>query len=322
MLLPLAAWLAIKSESLAVVIFLLLISWHVIGAGIVAVGWQDMIAKIFSVERRGRFFGVANFGGTATGILGASAVAWLLEEYPFPSNFMIAFGAGGLAIFLSWILLALTKEPAIPTNTEPLSNKNYWKQLPSLIKNDRNFRQYLISQCVLSLGTMAVGFFTIYTVQTWDVSDSMVGFFTTSMLVGQAGSNLIFGWLADKYGHKLVLEITSVTLALAGGIAFLATTPELFYLVFALQGITQAGFIISGIMIVFEFCEPEIRPTYIGLTNTIIGIFSGIAPLLGLILIDYLGYLWMFGGAFLFSLAGLMFLHFKVQEPRRNNLTS
>jgi MFS family permease len=319
LLLPLAAWLALKSEDWAVIAFIFLIGWHVVGAGVCAVGWQDMMAKIFTVERRGRFFGIANFGGTATGVLGAAIVAWLLEEFTFPTNFMIAFGAGGLFIFLSWVFLAMSKEPAVPPASQPLSNKNYWKSLPAIIKKDKNFRQFLISQIVLSFGAMGFGFYTIYSLRTWQVSDSMVGFFTTSLLVGQAASNLIFGWLADKYGHKLVLEITSVVMVATAGLALLAPAPQYFYLVFALQGISNAGFILSGIMIVFEFCEPEVRPTYIGLTNSIIGIFSGIAPLIGGLLIDTKGFPWLFGGSLLFSFVGLLLLRFNVEEPRRNN---
>lgn len=320
MLLPLSPWLALISEPLAVVVFLILISWHVIGAGVVAVGWQDMIAKIFSVERRGRFFGTANFGGTATGVLGAATVAWLLEKYPFPNNFMISFGIAGFFIFVSWILLAMTREPAVPVNTERLSNKHYWKSLPEILKTDVNFRRYLISQFVVNLGTMAVGYLTIYTVHTWDVSDSMVGFFTTSMLVGQALSNLLFGWLADKHGHKLVLEIIATLMIVNAGLAIFAPSPDYFYIVFALLGVITAGFMISGIMIVFEFCEPEVRPTYIGLTNTTTGIFSGLAPLIGLLLIETLGYKWMFGAALAASLIGFLLLHFTVREPRREKV--
>ncbi|HKJ28344.1 MAG TPA: MFS transporter [Anaerolineales bacterium] len=322
MLLPLAAWLALRSESLAVIVFIMLISWHVIGAGVVAVGWQDMLAKIFSVERRGRFFGTANFGGTATGVLGASVVAWLLEKYAFPNNFMIAFGAAGLFIFISWILLAMTKEPAVPPTTQRLDQKSYWKSLPSIFKSNQNFRRYLFSRAVLAFGGMAVGFYTIYTVQTWDVSDSMVGLFTTSLLVGQAVSNLVFGWMADKYGHKMVLEISALMLILTAGVALFAPSPGYFYLVFAMQGVSEAGLILSGIMIVFEFCEPEVRPTYIGLTNTLIGIFLALAPMLGLVLIDSLGYAWMFGGTLLASLGGWLLLRFTVKEPRRENQTA
>ena len=72
-----AAWLATISKELSLIISIILIAWHMVGAGVIAVAWQDMLAKIFPLNRRGRFLGITNFGGTATGVLGASAVARL-----------------------------------------------------------------------------------------------------------------------------------------------------------------------------------------------------------------------------------------------------
>ena len=319
-LLPLAAWAALKSHTLAIFLFIFLLAWHILGAGVIAVGWQDMLAKIFPVEKRGRFFGTANFSGNATGILGASAAAWVLEYFDFPYNFMVLFGIAGVFIFLSWISLAMTREPAVPPKKERLTNKLYWRSLPQIIRTDENFRRFLYSQIVLTAGGMGMGFFTIYALRQWSISDGMVGLFTTSLMVGTALSNLIFGWMADKFGHKLVIELSTLALMLSSAIALLAPTPEYFYLVFALQGVYTAGIILSGIMIVFEFCEEDIRPTYIGLTNSSIGIFAGITPMIGGWLADTAGFAWLFGVSALFSILSFILLRFTVGEPRKTNL--
>jgi MFS family permease len=319
-LLPLAAWAALKSHTLAIFLFIFLLAWHILGAGVIAVGWQDMLAKIFPVEKRGRFFGTANFSGNATGILGASAAAWVLEYFDFPYNFMVLFGIAGVFIFLSWISLAMTREPAVPPKKERLTNKLYWRSLPQIIRTDENFRRFLYSQIVLTAGGMGMGFFTIYALRQWSISDGMVGLFTTSLMVGTALSNLIFGWMADKFGHKLVIELSTLALMLSSAIALLAPTPEYFYLVFALQGVYTAGIILSGIMIVFEFCEEDIRPTYIGLTNSSIGIFAGITPMIGGWLADTAGFAWLFGVSALFSILSFILLRFTVGEPRKKNM--
>jgi MFS family permease len=319
-LLPLAAWAALKSHALAIFLFIFLLAWHILGAGVIAVGWQDMLAKIFPVEKRGRFFGTANFSGNATGILGASAAAWVLEYFDFPYNFMVLFGIAGVFIFLSWISLAMTREPAVPPKKERLTNKLYWRSLPQIIRTDENFRRFLYSQIVLTAGGMGMGFFTIYALRQWSISDGMVGLFTTSLMVGTALSNLIFGWMADKFGHKLVIELSTLALMLSSAIALLAPTPEYFYLVFALQGVYTAGIILSGIMIVFEFCEEDIRPTYIGLTNSSIGIFAGITPMIGGWLADTAGFAWLFGVSAIFSILSFILLRFTVGEPRKTNL--
>jgi MFS family permease len=314
-----SAWLATISPQLALVASIFCVAWHVVGAGIIAVGWQDMIAKIFPLEKRGKFFGLTNFGGTATGILGASTVAWLLDRYEFPYSYMWAFLIGAIFIMLSWVFLALTKEPRVEPKTERVSNRDYWKQLPTIVRADSNFRRYLIAQIFMGAGNLALGFLAVYAVQRWNLPDSQAGAFTIAMLVGQALSNLVFGWLADRKGHKLNLEISVLATALAAGIATLASSDIWFLLVFFLTGVSAAGFMLSGIMIVFEFCEPEIRPTYIGINNTFNGVVAIAMPLIGGGLAATFGYQTMFAITFMVCLLGLALLHWWVHEPRKKN---
>jgi MFS family permease len=312
-----AAWLSTRSPALALIVFFVLFAWHVVGAGAVAVSWQDMLAKIIPLDRRGKFFGITNFGGTATGVLGAVVAAWLLDQYAFPYGYMFCFAAAALLIFISWVFLALTREPAQVSQESITSRREYWRSLLTILRVDLNFRRYLLSQVIITLGGMAVGFLAVYAVQRWQLPDSQSGSFTASMLAGQALSNLLFGVLADRKGHKLVLELSTLLGALAVGLASLAPAPAWFYGTFALSGASAAGFMLSGIMIVFEFSAPEIRPTYIGLNNTVSGIVASVAPMLGGWLADAVGYRRLFAVAFVIGLTGLAWLHWTVREPRQ-----
>jgi len=318
-LLILSPWLATRSQTLALVTFFIFFTWHVVGAGVIAVGWQDMMAKVFPTERRGRFFGITNFGGTATGILGASAAVYILGQYEFPYGYAICFSAAAIFIFISWVFIAQTREPAQVSKAKPVSQREYLGRLPAILRGDPNFRRYMLSQIVIVLGGMAVGFLTVYAVQRWNLPDGQAAFFTISMLIGQAVSNLIFGWLADRKGHKLVLELSALCGALAVGIASIAPSPLWFNVVFALVGASAAGFMLSGIMIVFEFCEPKIRPTYIGLSNSVMGVFAALTPLLGGWLAVTVGYQALFVISFIIGLAGLALLRWTVREPRYVN---
>ena len=312
-----SAWLATISLELGLIASMICIAWHIIGAGVIAVGWQDMIAKIFPVDRRGRFFGITNFGGTATGVLGASAVTWLLDQYAFPFGYMWSFLIGAICITISWIFLAMTKEPRVKTNTAPVSNRDFWKHLPNIVRSDPNFRRYLVTQIFTGSGNMAIGFLAVYAVQRWSLPDSQAGGFTIAMLVGQSLGNLFLGWLSDRTGHKLSLEICVLITAVGAGIAALAPQGNWFYLVFFMIGFSAAGLMLSGISIVFEFCEPDTRPTYIGITNTFRGLVAIAMPLIGGWLAKSQGYPIMFGVTFAVSLVGLILLHFWVKEPRK-----
>ncbi len=317
-----AALLATRSPGLALVAILTFFAWHMVGAGVVAVGWQDMLAKVIPVDRRGRFLGVTNFGGTATGVLGAALAAWLLGRYAFPHGFIYSFAVAAVLISISWIFLALTREPAQESQEHPVSQREYWSRLPEILRGSLNFRRYLVSQGVISLGGMASGFLAVYAVQRWSLPDSQAGSFTASMLVGQALSNLLFGALADRKGHKAVLELSTLAGVLAVALASLASGPEWFHFVFALLGASAAGSMLSGIMIVFEFCAPDQRPTYIGLSNTVIGVVAAVTPMIGGLLADLVGYRPLFVVSVVFGLLGLALLRWSVREPRVMNGSS
>jgi MFS family permease len=319
--LVLAAWLANWSMTAALVFGLFCAAWFQIGSGIIAVGWQDMVAKLFPTKTRGRFMGATFFVGTVAGVLGARAASWVLDTYPFPKNFMVSFALGAGFLVISWIFLALTKEPPDQPKTAPSNRSVDWDQIWEIIKQDHNFRKYVIAAIVTSLGSMAVGFLTVYTLDKWQVSNSMVGSFTIALLVGQALGYLVFGWLSDRAGHKIVLEIGSFLGAISLGFAIAAPTPQIFFLVFILLGVNNAAWILSGINIVFEFCPADLRPTYIGLANTVIGVFSGASPLIGGLLVDKISYAWMFGIALILTLLGTAAMRFWVAEPRFHNST-
>jgi MFS family permease len=310
-----SALLALSSPSLALLLFLLLFTWHCFGSGTVAVAWQDMIAKVIPIARRGRFMGITNFGGTATGVIGAVVAAWLLNRYVFPYGYIACFGLASIFIFISWVFLALNREPPVVTRQSVISRQEYWRKLPAVLRGDKNFQRFILSQAVINLGGMAWGFLAVYAARKWGLSDGTVGGYTAAMLVGQAAANLLFGLVADRKGYKLVIEISIILGILTLLLTILAPIPEWFYLVFVLRGASAAGFMLA-ILFVFEFTTPEQRPTYIGLSNTISGISSGIAPILGGWLAAVSGYHWLFLAAIIASIVGYALMQWFVKDPR------
>ena len=56
--------------------------------------WQDLIARCFPVQRRGRYAGTAAFLGALAGFAGSVLATWLLNRYVFPVNFALVFAIG------------------------------------------------------------------------------------------------------------------------------------------------------------------------------------------------------------------------------------
>lgn len=316
LLAPSAYFFASNQPALALISFLLLYTWHCAGAGLVIVGWQDMIAKIIPADRRGRFFGITNFIGNSSGILGAIAVTFVLDRTVFPQGYVLGFAAAAVLILISWFFLSLTREPAIKSTKPRVSQLKYLRSLPEVMRKDRNFLRYLIAQIVFSLSGMATGFLIVYTAKNWNMPDSQAGGYVIAMQVGQSITNLFFGFLADRKGHKLSLEIALLLSVLSLVIAIIAPDPLWFYPVFFFRGAVLAGTFISGISIVMEFTGHENRATYIGLANTIPGVAGSIAPLIGGWLAGALSYQLMFVFSAIIGMISWGLLHFAVKEPR------
>lgn len=320
LLVPSTYFLSTSRPTLALTFFFLLYAWHTFGAGGIVVGWQDMIAKLFPVNRRGRFFGITNFVGNGAGVLGALAVPFVLEKYPFPMGYVISFSVAAVLIFISWVFLALTREPAVYSSKPAVSQRDYFKSLPQILRQDPNFVVYLASSMVFYLSNMATGFLVVYTVHTWALPDSQASGFTIAMQIGLALGNLFFGFLADRKGHKLSLEITVILGVISLVLAIVAPLAWWFFPVFFLRGALGGGGFVSGISIVYEFTDSENRPTYIGLANTLSGIAGAVAPMLGGWLVGVAGYRTMFVVAAIISVISWGLLRFGVKEPRHVHL--
>jgi MFS family permease len=306
---------ALWNPTAALLLFFVGYAWHGFGAGFVATSWQDLIARCFPVERRGRFMGTSFFAGSLTGAAGAAISVYLLANQPFPYNFFYSFLIAAAAITISWFFLALTREPVGTASPPRKSNRQFWHDLPKIVRQDENYRRFLISRWLLALSGMGVGFVTVAAVRRWSVADGTAGGYTAAFLIGQMIGNLTLGLLADRFGHKRSLEIGAVTGFLGFAVAWLAPEPGYYLLVFLLLGITEGAVIVSGILVVMEFSPPEKRPTYAGLTNTSVGVISMIGPLIGAWL-AMAGYDWLFAVSAFVSLVALVTLHWWVKEPR------
>lgn len=319
LLVPATFFLSIRYPVAALIVTLLLFSWHTVGAGLILVGWQDMIAKVIPTEQRGRFFGLTNFLGMGSGIAGAALVTWLLGAAIFPMGFVWAFSFGAVFTFLSWAFLAQTREPPDKiTRSDPVRLGSYFKSIPHLMKGYPNFRHYIVGVMLMAVSGLANGFLIVYAVQRWQLPDSHAASYTILFMIGQAIANPILGWLGDRYGHKFVLEISAAANILALAIAVVAPLSQWFYVIFFFRGVFQAGNFLSGVSIVMEFSEPDVRPTFIGLANTLPGLVGAVAPLLGGLMASLTGYQPLFALAVGLGLLALAYLRFRVKEPRWN----
>jgi len=313
-----AIWgFAVTMPNLTLTLFFFFIGMASFSAGIATPAWFDMIAKVIPVQRRGIWSGIGHGVGALLGFLiGAYVVAQVLENVAYPNNFALLFALAFVFVMISWAGLSLTREPPSETVKERVPLSHYLRQLPEVLRRDHNYSRFLLSRTLMQFGAMAAGFYMVFGTEKFAITGAGVGLFTGVLIASVALMNLVWGLIGDRYGHKLVLTGAAFAMAVAALIALVSASQEWLLVTFVLMGAYLAADQVSALNIILEFCEPKDRPTYIGLTNTLLAPVLILSPIIGGWLATVAGYNGLFLGSLFFSVIGGLMLTFWVREPR------
>ncbi len=321
LILPLAV-LALNGlpTGLAITVFMLLWLWKSFGSGFVASPWQEMIAKIIPVSNRGRFFGLSNLTGQLLGVGGSAVAVAILANVAYPYNYALSFGVGAVWLWISYGFITLTREPARPaaTHTQRI-DRAYGRRLMSILQRDVNFRTYLVSRWLSYFGGMATGFIAVYAVEQFHLPDSVAAVYTGILYAASVAGYGLGGAAGDRWGHRRVMQAAGATWIAALIVTLLVATTQatgLLYVVFALLGFSSAVGVTSDFNLAMEFGPEAERPTYVGLARTSTGPALLIAPLIGGLIAQSIGYPALFVTSLLFAVIGLFVLSVRVREPR------
>lgn len=298
------------------VILFSLYAVYALGSGLTSTAWQDFIARLIPERLWGTFFGVQSGLGGVLGVGSGLLAGYMFATQPFPQNFgLLSLTCFGFMV-LSYIFLGLNVEP--PQATAPRERLvPFLRGIGPLLKRDNAFRIYLLCRSAIAFGFTGHGFLTAAALERFHPPATQVGIFTGVLLAAQAIANVLLGILADRWGHKQVLELSTIMGLAALGIALIAPSALWFIPIFILVGAAQAGYQLAGFTLVFAFSTPVERPTYIGVANTALAPVAALGPLLAGWLASATNYNTIFGILALIGLVGLAVLHWRVTAPVR-----
>lgn len=287
-------------------------------SGVLIPAWMAIIGATIPETLRGRFFGFTHLAASATGLAGSFLSAWILAAVPGPRAFGWCFLCTTVALAVSYVGIALVREPAGRTASEAVPLRAYLARVPGLLRRDRNLTAYLVARALATVGWMSGSFFTVYALRAWDAPASQAAVFTAFYLAGHMTGTLAFGWLADHAGHRLVLVAGAAAMLGANVLAVAAPTHAIFDGVFVLFGLQMAAVNVSQLNILLEFApEPGARPTYVGLGSTLVAPVSFLAPIAAGLLVDAIGFGTVFGLAAAAGVVSVLVFVFGVHDPRR-----
>lgn len=289
-----------------------------IGGSLNLPGWFDLVAKLTPVRIRGRLFAARSIIGGILGVAAGYAVIVILDKVDYPLNYSLLFFIAFFIMMISYIMLVLLKEK-VPNHPDHVMNtKDFFKQLPGILRAKKNFRNFLIADSLLTFSLMSGAFFTIHALEKFNLSDSHAGTFTIVMTLSAVAGNFLFGYLADHYGHRINLFLAALSTLIACILALVTNTYVIYLIVFIGSSFTTTLTQLSRLPIIAEICSEEDRPTYVALTNVVTSPFSLSGMIGGWLAADY-GYNPVFIISGLFAFFSMLFYTFVVKEPRNLN---
>jgi MFS family permease len=313
----LALLLSRLSTTAVLIISFILLVWQGLGAGFTANAWQIMISKVIPGEIRATFFGFQSAASNLFASLGAFLAGMLITKVAAPLNFAYCFLIAAGLYVVSWIFLNLTREPKRLISPETLPTTPLWKNIGVILREDKSFRNFLISRFISQFGMMAFAFYTVFAVSKLGMTAIQVGIMTSILMITQVVANPLLGWLSDKWSRKGVLVLGGACAVVSALLALTVTNPNLFALVFILNGIANTSYWTIGMTISLEFGNEVTRPTYVGMSNTLIAPSTILAPLLGGVLADIFSYPVTFIVSAVFGILAAVMLGLLVKDPAR-----
>jgi MFS family permease len=298
-------------------IFILLI-WQGLGGGFTANPWQSMIAKIIPGNLLGTFFGVQSASANLLASLTAIAAGVILERQDSPVDFTLCFLLASGAMVISWFFMALTREDERQFELPSITSMEFRDKITRILKQNRNFRWFLITRMLTQFAAMGFAFYTVYVVGQLGMRETTIGIMTGLLMATQILANPVMGWFGDRRGHRLILEIGILCAVASATLAWWAPNANWFYLVFILTGLANAALWTIPMVMTIEFCQESERPAYIGMANTLIAPFTFLAPLFGGWLADIAGFPATFLASAIFGSVTAIVLHLAVSDPRHN----
>lgn len=304
---------------LTLFLFFLLVIWQSFAGGFTATAWQSMITKIMPLHRRGTFYGLQSSAANLLGSGGAVLAGVILKGMEAPQSFALCFFICGIAMFVSFGFLAMTREEesdalqAAPKRDMTVFVAN----LKRILRTDANFRWFLLARMLAIFASMGLIFYSVFAVRSFGVDEGEVGVMTGILMLGTVFANPVLGWAGDRWSHREMYAFSVFAATLSAVIAIFAPSTEWLYLGFIVLGVAKAGLWMIPMPLTVQFGESGEHPYYIGLANTLIAPAAIAAPIIGGALSDTSNFDAAFALAVIAGILSVLVLLFVVKEPKK-----
>ena len=284
--------------------------------GMQSVAFSFLLSKLIPVERRGVLVGFRVFAGGLLSAVVAGVGGWFVAQETFGDGYATTFALAFVLTSLGLLILSRVREPDSPTVRERETLRERLRALPALLRSDLAFTRYFLARALATMGRMSLPFYALSAKASIGLSGETLGVLSTAFLLAQTGTNLGWGWVADRKGFRLVF-IASMGVWMAATAAIFVSADLLDYaVVFAVLGFGLGGFQMSAQNLVLEFGARDDLPMRIAVANSASELIGAIGPLFAGAIALFASYDAVFAASLVFQLAAVAIVILWVDEPR------
>ncbi|MFQ6021983.1 MAG: MFS transporter [Acidiferrobacterales bacterium] len=266
-------------NTFVIMLFFALWTAYAFISGIVAVPYNDIVARSVLSARRSRLLAIRFFGGGVLALLVAAAAHQFLNNLTFPSGYAAVVFLGTTLLFVSALSFVSAGEPVAPPSQRSVNGfVHFLRDGVEVFRTDRRFRLFVYAQWLGGGVIMAVPFYILQAIAI-EGTASGVAFLLGAQTAGALLSNTLWGWWGDRHGKQNLFEVVALLraapplltlfwVAMAG--AWDIPTLTGFAVVFLLLGAVDNGITIAVLGYLMEISPDDRRPAYSGYFNAIV----------------------------------------------------
>jgi MFS family permease len=239
--------------------------------------WTSIMRDLVSERRRGRYFGYRTRLTTITTFVALVACGLILHELDTSGytylGFVLIFAIAFVARLISVYHLTFLHEPEVHGAAPDMHIEHWWRSLQST--GAIGFSTYV------ALMNLAVGisapFFTVYMLHDLGLSYLEFTILSGTSVIVQFLMLTTWGRMADVYGNRLILMLTSFSLPIVPLVWLLADDFWMLMLFQTLSGLSWSGFTLCAGNLLYELVPRTRRAAYVAFHNvgTAAGVFVG-----------------------------------------------
>ena len=233
---------------------------------------------------RGKYSAVNNMSTTIASIIVALTAGYVLETFTGLTPFMVLIAVGVFMGILS--IGAYARVPPENSYERPHGQTNHFREMSNVLR-DRNFVRFLL---VLGLGTIGFGavvsFIPLFMKDQIGLSEGVVILLSIGTYIGALLTSFLWGWAADRYGSKPVMQFSMLMMLTLPVAWFLlpANSPSsapLAMVIAMVAGVTTLAWQISWTRYLFVNAIPnENKAVYLAVFYACFALVAGSGPLL------------------------------------------